>query len=441
MDKAYDFLLYETSIKDGDSLVVAVSGGPDSMALLHLITKIKEKVNLCIICAHVNHNMRFESDEEWILVKNFCDNNGIIFEGMKIESYQKENFHKQARNKRYNFFEKLIKKYDCKYLLTAHHGDDLIETVLMRIVRGSTLRGYSGFSESSNIGRYTILRPLIHTTKNEIYNYLEINNIEFAQDYSNEKDVYTRNRFRKYIVPQIKQEDPNVHNKFYKFSRTLIEYNNYIDNIVEQVINLVYSDHCLYVHEFSKQHPVIQNKIVYSILEKIYRDNLLLIEDAHAELILELIHSKKANSTISLPNKIRVVKIYNNVFFNKENVIIDEYNYELEKEVKLPNGRAIGFVEESDLTDNNVCRLSKNDINLPIYVRTRFKGDKIYVKNMSGSKKIKDIFIDEKIPIENRNMWPIVVDSNNNILWIPGLKKSKFDKSKNEKYDIIIRYY
>lgn len=441
MDKAYQFLMDKVKIKYGDSIVVGVSGGPDSMALLHLMAKIKKALDIELICAHVNHNVRVESADEKIFVEKFCMCNNIVFESMKIEDYGDDNFHNEARSKRYNYFANMIKKYHAKYLLTAHHGDDLIETILMRIVRGSTLRGYSGFSQMLDMGEYIILRPLITVTKDEILAYNKANKISYVQDKSNQKDVYTRNRFRKYIVPEFKKEEPNVHNKFYKFSKTLLEYNAYIDKQVTKIIKKVYPQDVLDIEKFLEEEHVIQMKIIYYILEHIYQDDLMLITDSHAELLYNLISSKRANVSIHLPNNIKAMKSYNNLVLIKEEMKNNEYEIELIDYINLPGGKNIEVVSKSSLKDNNVCRLDSSEIKMPLHVRTRKNGDKMLVKGMLGRKKINDIFIDDKISIEERDIWPVVVDSSNNIVWLPGLKKSKFDKSENEKCDIILKYY
>lgn len=442
MEKAYEFLMKEIQIKYGDAIVLGVSGGPDSMALLHLLSTIKKAIDIEVICAHVNHNTgRPGQSEEQEFVRKYCKNNGIVFEGMTIEDYGDDNFHNEARSKRYHYFEQIVKKYQAKYLLTAHHGDDLIETILMRIVRGSTLRGYSGFSKVVPMDGYTILRPLIHVTKAEILEYNKINKITYAEDSSNNKDIYTRNRFRKYIVPEFKKEDKNVHQKFYKFSKTLLEYNDYIDRQVEKIIPKVLPQNILNIEEFNKLDKVIQMKVIYYFLEKTYQDDLMLITDHHAELIYSLIKSKKANSYIYLPNNLKAVKTYNNLAFIQEIITNKEYEIEIIDYINLPNGKNIEVIENSKENSNNICRLSKEDVSFPLRVRTRMDGDKICIKGMLGSKKINDIFINEKIPSDQRDIWPIVVDSNNVVVWLPGLKKSKFDKQKEEKYDIILKYY
>lgn len=441
MEKAFHFLLNDIGIKYGDVVVVGVSGGPDSMALLHLMSVIKKSIEIELICAHVNHNVRKESDSEKVFVEKFCKDNDIVFEGMKIEDYGDDNFHNEARSKRYYYFGEIVKKYNATYLMTAHHGDDLIETILMRIVRGSTLRGYSGFSRIVEMDGYKIIRPLINVTKDEIYEYNKINNISFVQDASNQKDVYTRNRFRKYIVPEFKKEDPNVHNKFYKFSKTLLEYNDYIDRQVEKIISKVYPQNILNIEEFNRLEYVIEMKVIYYILEHIYQDDLMLITDNHAELIYQLIKSKKVNTYIYLPNNLKAIKTYNELTFVTEYQKPNEYEIEIIKYLNLPNGKNIEVIKETTENGNDICRLSKKDVKFPLRVRTRKTGDRLNIKGMVGSKKVSDIFINEKISAFERDMWPVVVDSNDTIVWLPGLKKSKFDKTNDEKYDIILKYY
>jgi tRNA(Ile)-lysidine synthase len=142
-----------------------------------------------------------------------------------------------------------------------------------------------------------------------------------------------------------------------------------------------------------------------------------------------------------LPSGIKAVKSYNNFMLVYEPINETDYDIEISEYVNLPNGRNIQKLKKTTITDNIVIRLSSDDIVLPLHVRTRKNGDKIYLKGMMGSKKVKDIFIDSKVPMDLRDSWPIVVDSNNTIVWIPDLKKSKFDRQKGEKCDIILRYY
>ena len=442
MEEAYNYLLNDINIKYGDSVVLGVSGGPDSMALLHLMTRLKKALDIEVVCAHVNHNTgRPGQFEEQKFVERFCKQNNIVFETLTIDDYGDDNFHNEAHSKRYNYFDKLVKQYNAKYLLTAHHGDDLIETILMRIVRGSTLRGYSGFSKVVKKNGYKIVRPLIQVTKEEILEYNKKNNIKYALDSSNFKDVYTRNRFRKYIVPQLKKEDINVHKKFYKFSKTLLEYNEFIDKIVNSKIKEIYPNNVLNIEKFRNEDKIIQQKVIYHILENTYQDDLMLITDKHVDILLDVIKSKRSNVKVHLPNGVQAIKSYDTLVLSTINREVNSYDIELNKFVNLPNGKNIEVVKDTKLTNNFVCRLNSKEISLPLHVRSRQNGDKILIKGMIGKKKINDVFIDCKIPMDERDKWPIVVDNDGLVVWLTGQKKTKFDKTIDEKYDIILKYY
>ena len=439
MEEVYNFV--RNNLELGDAIVVGVSGGPDSMALLYILNEFKEKMNLRLICAHVNHNTRKDTIKEEEYIREYCKKNKIIFETIKINSWGDDNFENEARSVRYNFFEELIDKYKAKYLMTAHHADDLIETILMRIVRGSTLKGYSGFSKVVNKGKYKIVRPLITLTKDEIIDFNKKNNIKYFIDSTNNEDKHTRNRYRHVVLPFLKSENPNVHKKFIKFSETLLENSNYIDKEANKQFNRVFQDGILYIDKFVQLDKVIQTKIIYNILEKIYGDDLLIIGDTHVELIFDLINSTKSNSIVHLPNNIIIMKAYNELSFNYDDEIYDEYEIEINDLVNLPNGKIIERVTESNDTSNYTIRLNSEDVKLPLYVRNRREGDKMIVKGLNGTKKVNEIFINEKIKTTDRKTWPIVLDAEEKVVWIPGLKKSNLDKKINEVYDIILKYY
>ena len=269
----------------------------------------------------------------------------------------------------------------------------------------------------------------------------EINNIKFAVDSSNDEDHYTRNRYRHNILPFLKSEEFNVHKKFLKFSETLLENSNYIDMEANRVFNRVFQNGMLVIDKFNQLDNVIQTKIIYNILERIYGDDLFIICDAHVELIFDLIKSNRSNSIVHLPNNVIVIKAYNELSFSYDEEEYDEYEIEIEKIVNLPNGKIIEKISDVNDTSNNVIRLNSKEIKLPLYVRNRRDGDRMEVKGLNGRKKISDIFIDNKIKTSDRLIWPVVLDAENNIVWLPGLKKSKLDKKIDEEYDIILRYY
>lgn len=439
MDKVNEFL--KSIINKNDIVCVGVSSGPDSMALLYMLIKLKEEVSFKIIVAHVNHNVRKESDEEEAYLKYFCKKEKIVFESMKLHNIGDDNFENEARTIRYNFFDKVCLKYNATYLMTAHHGDDLIETILMRIVRGSTLKGYSGFNKVIKKENYTLVRPLITVTKEELESFCKVNNIKYYVDKTNFLDNHTRNRYRKYVLPFLKSENKNVHEKFLKFSETLLEYNNYIDKEMNNVINKVFVDGILNIPKFNELDHLIQTKIIYTILEKIYGDDLFIITNTHVNLIFDLINNDKAQAIVHLPNNVKVIKSYNELTLGYDEEVEDKYEIEINDVVNLPNGKIIEVLKE-DIMDNsnNIIRLNSKEVLLPLYVRTRRNGDNMAVKGMKGHKKVNDIFIDSKISKKDRDVWPIVCDAKDVVIWLPGLKKSEFDVENGSICDIILKY-
>lgn len=440
MKEVYGYLENDIKLKDDDIIVIGCSGGPDSMALLNVLLDIRKKKKISLVCAHVNHNVRKESKDEESFLQDYCKEREVFFESMTIEKYGEDNFHNEARKIRYNFFEEVVNKYQAKYLMTAHHGDDLMETILMRLVRGSTLKGYAGFEKKIEKDNYTIVRPLVFVTKEELEQYDKDNDIPFVIDKSNFKGKYTRNRYRKEVLPFLKEEDNKVHKKFLKYSDTLIEYSEYIDKVLKKEINRVYKNNTINISLFLENDLLIQKKIMFYILEQVYHDDLNQINMTHVLSIIDLMHSKKANSKINLPGNYDAVKEYDTLRIKQEIQYIDDYEIEIDKMVELPNKKTIKVVEHEESNDNNVCRLLSTEICMPLYVRTRRLGDKIELKKIVGKRKLKDIFIDKKVPLSERDEWPVVVDSKGTVLWIPGIKKSKFSKQKQESYDIILKY-
>ena len=424
---------------NNDRIVVGCSGGPDSMALLDMLLKIRNKYHLFIVVATVNYNVREESVEEFNYVRKYCEDNDLIFESKSVSNYSNENFEFEARVIRYRFFKELVKKYNLNYIMVAHHSDDLIETIMMKIVRGSNLKGYSGFKKIVDFKDFKIVRPLIGFTKNELIKYCDNNNIKYYVDSSNNNTEYTRNRFRKVLLPFFKEENNEVHKKFLKFSNTLNDTYNYVSRERDKALDRCYKDNSILIDKFLLEDEFIQKEILYYLLSELYDNDLYLVYDKHIELIMNLINSNKANSSINIPDGYIVNKKYNKISFDK-NKNSKDYLYEFNDYIELNNGHSIKKVDSVDNNSNYICRLDSKELKLPLIVRNRRDGDRIYIKNMNGSKKLKDLFIDRKIELNERDEWPIVSDSDNNILWVPGITKSKFDKNDNDRYDIILKY-
>ncbi|MGM9835103.1 MAG: tRNA lysidine(34) synthetase TilS [Bacilli bacterium] len=417
-----------------DKMIVGVSGGEDSMCLLHFLLNNFNKKN--IIVAHVNHNIRSASASELEFVKSYCENNGVIFESTILPN-DKIYSESKLRTMRYDFFSSLITKYKASYLLTAHHGDDLMETILMRLTRGSTLKGYAGIKIIDTKDNYHILRPLLNISKEMISNYIKEHNIPFVLDESNESDKYTRNRYRHHIIPELKKENKDIHKKYLSFSKELLDYYELVDNLVEKDIK---ENGCSKYNltDFNKKNTLLQKKIIEKILYYNYGNDISVLTSKHVEEIQNII-VKSGNSEIHLPLNKKAVKEYNYLSI-VENRINKKYINEVFNNYYENEDFVLETLQSSIVNSNYIIKLNSQDITLPIHIRSIKDGDKMVVKNLKGHKKIKDIIIDSKIPKSKREKLIVLIDNNDTILWLPGIKKSQFDKSKAEKYDIIIKY-
>lgn len=415
-------------------VVIGVSAGPDSMCLLNILQK---KTNKIIVC-HINHNVRKESIEEEEYITKYCKDNNLILEKMTIKNYQENNFENEARKKRYTFYEEILKKYNSSALFLAHHGDDLIETVLMKIARGSNIEGYAGIKEITNIKDYQIIRPLLNYTKEDILKYNKENNIKYYIDNSNKNENYTRNRYRIHILPFLKKEDKDIHKKFIKYSKTLIEYDDYIKREVQKNINTIYKKNIILIKELNKLDKFLIKNILYYILNDIYQNKNNIITEKHIENIISIINNNKPNLKLDLPLEKEIIKEYDKLIIKEKEIEEKNYKIELKEKLEIKN-LIIKKTNNEEKDGNEVCRINTQDIKMPLYLRNRKKGDYIILKGSNNRKKIKDIFIEQKIPISKRNTYPLLVDAEDNIIWIPNIKKSKFCNKKNENYDIIIR--
>ena len=422
-------------IFDNNPVVVGVSSGPDSMCLLNLLEQITNKLVVC----HINHNVRKESTTEEEYLKDYCQKHNLIFESMKITEYKETNFENEARKKRYNFYEEILSKYHSTKLFLAHHGDDQIETILMKIVRGSNLEGYAGIKEISKVKNYQIIRPLLKVTKEDIINYNKSHNITYFIDSSNTNIDYTRNWYRHKVLPILKERKKDIHLSFLKYSETLQEYNEYIERTIQEKIPNIYQNNTINIDVLNREDPFIQKNILYYIMNNLYNNKSNIITNKHINNILSLVNNNKPNIKINLPQNKILIKEYNKLYIKDNNSNNNNYKLELKNNIKINN---ITFVlkEKEDNDGNNICRLNSKDINFPLYFRNRKNGDYIILKNSNVKKKIKEIFIENKIPLSKRNKYPLLVDAKDNILWIPNIKKSNLCNKKEENYDIIIKY-
>jgi tRNA(Ile)-lysidine synthetase-like protein len=261
---------------------------------------------------------------------------------------------------------------------------------------------------------------------------LKDNNVKYFIDKTNKQNIHTRNRYRKFVNIFLKKENKNIHKKYLKFSNELENYDNFINKYIKD--KKLIKNNKVDLNILLKEDNLIQRKVIELLIKEIQKDDLLDVSDNVTYEVLKMITSKKSNNQINLNNGYIARKDYNILSIIKEK---SNEEYEVIFDNYFENDEWIIEKKDSDKKSNFVLRLDSNDIKLPLIIRNKKDSDKIYVKNL-GTKKVKDIFINEKISIDKRKTYPILVDSNNTVLWLPGLKKSKFDKEKNEKYDIIL---
>ena len=428
MNQVLNDIIFDTYV------VVGVSAGPDSMCLLNLI---EQKTNKIVVC-HINHNIRKQSIIEENYLKDYCKEHNLIFESMTIKEYKENNFENEARKIRYKYYEEILKKYNSNKLFLAHHGDDLIETVLMKIERVSNIEGYAGIKKVSKLKNYDIIRPLLPYTKEDIINYNKSHSITYYIDSSNTNIDYTRNWYRHKVLPILKEKDKNIHLKFLKYSETLQEYNEYIDREIKRKLPYILKNNIINIDNLNKEDNFLKKNILYYIMNDIYNNESNIITEKHIQNILFIINSNKPNQSINMPKNKILVKEYNKLYIKDNIDIVNDYKIELKDNIKINN---ITFKIETDEDEdgNNICRINSKNIKLPLYLRNRKNGDYIILKSSNNRKKIKEIFIENKLPLSKRNIYPLLTDSNDNIIWIPNMKKSNLCYKKEENYDIIIK--
>ena len=428
MNQVLNDIIFDTYV------VVGVSAGPDSMCLLNLI---EQKTNKIVVC-HINHNIRKQSIIEENYLKDYCKEHNLIFESMTIKEYKENNFENEARKIRYKYYEEILKKYNSNKLFLAHHGDDLIETVLMKIERVSNIEGYAGIKKVSKLKNYDIIRPLLPYTKEDIINYNKSHSITYYIDSSNTNIDYTRNWYRHKVLPILKEKDKNIHLKFLKYSETLQEYNEYIDREIKRKLPYILKNNIINIDNLNKEDNFLKKNILYYIMNDIYNNESNIITEKHIQNILFIINSNKPNQSINMPKNKILVKEYNKLYIKDNIDIVNDYKIELKDNIKINN---ITFKIETDEDEdgNNICRINSKNIKLPLYLRNRKNGDYIILKSSNNRKKIKEIFKEKKLPLSKIKIYPHLTDSNDNIIWIPNMKKSNLCYKKDENYDIIIK--
>ncbi|ESU34606.1 hypothetical protein G3A_00085 [Bacillus sp. 17376] len=431
------------------SIAVGVSGGPDSLALLHFLSEQRERNFLKLVAVHVDHMFRgYESYQDALFVKDFCEKRDIPFEMKRIDvpAYMREtglSSQQAARACRYSFFEQVMEKHQLQYLALGHHGDDQVETVLMRLTRGSSGKARAGIPFSRKFGPFTIFRPFLCLTKEELEEYCSMNLLQPRIDPSNEKAYYSRNRFRKFVLPFLKEENAAVHEHFQRFSEELQMDEDYLIELTSKELNKVMKKEgkriSVCISSFEEMPMPLQRRGIKLILNYLYNERPASLSAIHIEKIFSIIRNPHPSGTLDFPSGLRIIRSYGKCHFELNPPERQSYRFELSgpDQLRLPNGGGIDaqlLNGAHDMDVSNDCFIvDLEQTGTPLIIRTRQNGDRISLKGMAGSKKVKDIFIDMKIPLSQRDEWPIVTDREGGILWLPGLKKSNHESTKGNR--------
>lgn len=322
-DKILEIIKKYNLIENGDKVVVGVSGGPDSIALLNILKNIKENkyINFEIVVCHINHMIRQEatSDEEY--VKKYCKDNNINCYVKKVEvekmaETQKIGTEEAGRKARYEFFNEILEKTNSNKIATAHTANDNAETVLMNIIRGSGTAGLKGIEPK----RDNLIRPLIESTREEIEDYCAENKLNPRIDKTNFENIYTRNKVRNMLIPYIKKNfNPNIINSINRLSDLSKQENAYLDQITEKTYNSLLLEEkndeiILDLKAFNSQELVIKNRLVLYTINKVLGTRSG-IEKKHIEDIIKLCSNNIGNKFLIPNKKVKILVKNKKIFF------------------------------------------------------------------------------------------------------------------------------
>ncbi|MDD4089945.1 MAG: tRNA lysidine(34) synthetase TilS [Tissierellia bacterium] len=425
-------------INSEDNILLALSGGPDSVFLFHNLRKLRETLSFNLYASHINHMYRGKDamhDEEF--VRKLCDKYGIkLFVKRKnATEYAKElkvTEEEAGRVLRYDFFKENLKEVGGGKVALAHNLNDQAETVLQRIIRGTGIDGLSAMS----FGKDNLIRPMLNVSRDEIMNYLHENNYEYCIDITNTQDIYGRNKIRLNLIPYLEQNfNPNIQASLYRMSETMERDKKIIEKYVAQKFSEA-------LKEKNENRIVLDLKMLkYLDIGEIGRiirrgieelkGNTVNIEMKHIDNAINLISSGKTGKKLNLTDGFTIEISYDNFIINKTVEIVSDFEYnivlnrinhidEINKDLVVTVAD-IEDMTEVNIKDKEIISVDYDLIKGSLVARNRRPGDSMIPCGMRGSKKIKDIFIDLKIPKEERESKLIIADDEN-IIWLEGYR-------------------
>lgn len=439
-NKVLNYIKKHNLLKSGDAVICAVSGGADSVCMLEILKELQEELSLTLYVSHVNHQLRgAESDRDELFVEKLSKNSKIPFYCKKTDvkafaNTSKLSCEEAGRIVRYDFFKELMQTLGADKIATAHNKNDNIETVLMRIMRGTDIKGLSGIPVRND---RDVIRPILCLTRSEIEDYLKCKGVEFVTDSTNLGDDFSRNKVRHNLIPVIENQfNENFVNVMSSNIELFGEANSFIENKVNSAYeSIVVKDD--YVHSFSissllSEDPYIVKRIIKKVVFELVQINI-------TNDLCNLIYTGLTKgSSITIGKNLDFYVKHERAFFVKKNNSSDIlYNIKSPGIYHIKEISSVLEITEGegnvDFSNKNTIYLSKKMLTCDFILRSRKSGDKISLKNC-GTKKIKDVLIDEKIPSFLKEKFP-VLEYNGKIIWLCGLRDDpQFRAQKNENY-------
>ncbi len=312
-------------IENGDIVVAAVSGGPDSIAMLDILIKLQEKMKFKIVVAHINHMIREEAISDMEFVKQYCKKYGIDFYSKSIDVQKLANNNKigteeAGRLVRYQFFDEILEKVGGNKIAIAHNKNDRAETIIMNTLRGSGISGLKGIEAK----REKYIRPLIECERAEIESYCKSNGIDARIDKTNLDNTYTRNKIRNVVIPYIKKEfNPNIINTLERLSVLVCEEEEYIEKQVEKIYNEILIEESipneiiLNLKLFNNQEKVIKSRVVLYTITRLFNSSKG-IEKVHIDDVIKLCEKNIGNKYLTPNKKIKILVKNHKIYFLKQ---------------------------------------------------------------------------------------------------------------------------
>lgn len=413
------------------TVLAAISGGPDSMAMLHCLYKLKDEFEFDLLVAHVNHGVRAECairDQEF--VKSEAKKLGLKYFTTNVDmvAYGKENkmtAEEAGRILRYGFFRKILQENGGGRIAVAHNKNDQAETVLHRIIRGTGLDGLRAMSMISG----DIIRPMLNISRKDIEEFIEKNNIETMADHTNLQTIYTRNKIRLELLPYIRDNfNPNIIDSLYRLSEIAQLDLDILDSKIDEKFNFIVKKNTnnsiiFKGSEFIKLDKGTARRLIRKAIFNLF-GNLNGFGEVHIQKVVELFEVGITGKSIDVGRGVVASVSYGNFIISKESakdLKLEPFILKYGKNI-LEDWNLIVFVQDvdqlSETKEISTAYIDKDKIQGSLVIRQRKTGDRINPIGMNGSKKIKDIFIDNKIPRDERDRIPILTDANG-IIWIP----------------------